>query len=76
METIVYSQDQAGLDLALMLGQITREEYWEEVRRIIRGFEIEYLSVEEAAREFGLSEEETKQALEGFRDSLEFVHLT
>lgn len=31
--TVFYSQRQAQLDLALMLGQITSEEYWEEVLR-------------------------------------------
>jgi len=35
METIIYSQDQAGLDLALMLGQITEEEYLDESLRSV-----------------------------------------
>ena len=33
METILYSQYSAQLDLALMLNQITVEEYWEEIIR-------------------------------------------
>lgn len=31
--TISYSQTQAQLDLALMLNQITVEEYWDEITR-------------------------------------------